>query len=201
MMKSYLFRYIVVIPVLALTVSQAEASEMVIDNRSTGTLQSSHAGEWRLITDQVMGGRSSGNVVMDQYLGRNCLRMRGSVSTANNGGFVQIALDLAGGKSIDASNFNGLVLEVIGNGEKYNVHLRTSGLWLPWQSYRSSFIADSKWREIRLPFSAFEPYKTSKRLDPTKLVRVGLVAIGREFDADLCVGRLAFYKDKGDNSR
>ena len=200
MMKSFLFSFTVLILLGALKVNQLEASGMIIDNRSTGTLQSSHAGEWRLITDQVMGGRSSGEVVMDQYLRRNCLRMRGSVSTANNGGFIQIALDLAAGRAFDASDFTGLVLEVMGNGEQYNVHLRTSQLWLPWQSYRSSFIADSKWREIRLPFSAFEPYKTGKRLDTAKLVRIGVVAIGREFDADLCVGRLAFYKDKGDNT-
>ena len=179
--------------------SHAEASEMVIDNRSTGTMQSSHAGEWRLITDQVMGGRSSGVVVMDQSLERNCLRMRGSVSTANNGGFIQIALDLAGGRSIDATSFTGLVLEVMGNGERYNVHLRTSELWLPWQSYRAEFVAESKWREVRLPFREFEPYKTSKHLDTAKLVRVGVVAIGRAFDADLCVGGIAFYKDEGDN--
>jgi hypothetical protein len=179
--------------------NQVKASEMIIDNRSTGTLQASHAGEWRLITDQVMGGRSSGVLVMEQYQGRNCLRMRGSVSTENNGGFVQIALDLAGGKSMDASNFTGVVLEVKGNGERYNVHLRTSELWLPWQSYRAEFNADSKWRKIRLPFREFEPYKTRNRLDPKKLVRIGVVAIGREFDVDLCVGSLAFYQDEGNN--
>ena len=193
MMKSYLFSLFVLIPLCALKMNQVVASEMIIDNRSTGTLQSSHAGEWRLISDQVMGGRSSGVLVMDQYMGRNCLRMRGSVSTANNGGFIQIALDLASGRTFDASAFKGLALEVVGNGEQYNVHLRTSQLWLPWQSYRSSFIADSKWREIRLPFSAFEPYKTSKNLDTAKLARVGVVAIGREFDADVCVGSIAFY--------
>jgi hypothetical protein len=195
MMKSYLSCFLVVIPILAVTMNPVEASEMIIDNRSTGTLQSSHAGEWRLITDQVMGGRSSGVLVMDQYLGRNCLRMRGSVSTANNGGFVQIALDLAAGKSMDASNFTGLVLEMMGNGERYNIHLRTSELWLPWQSYRADFSSSSKWDEIRLPFSEFEPYKTKKRLDAGKLVRIGVVAIGRQFEADLCLGKIAFYND------
>lgn len=198
MMKLYLSSFLVVIPILAVTMNPVEASEMIIDDRSTGTLQSTHAGEWRLITDQVMGGRSSGVLVMEQYQGRNCLRMRGSVSTENNGGFVQIALDLAGGKSMDASNFTGVVLEVKGNGERYNVHLRTSELWLPWQSYRAEFTADSRWRKIRLPFREFEPYKTRNRLDPTKLVRVGVVAIGREFDADLCVGSIALYKNEGD---
>jgi hypothetical protein len=30
-------------------------------------------------------------------------------------------------------------------------------------------------------------------LDPSRLRRIGLVAIGREFDADLSVARLALY--------
>ncbi|MGB5520410.1 MAG: CIA30 family protein, partial [Gammaproteobacteria bacterium] len=98
-------------------------------------------------------------------------------------------------KGIDASMFDGLVLEVAGNGEHYNVHLRTSELWLPWQSYRSDFITRSQWREIRLPFSEFEPYKSKKRFNPGKLVRIGVVAIGRQFDADLCLGKIAFYND------
>jgi hypothetical protein len=186
------------IAIVALTMTQLGASEMIIDDRSTGTLQSSLTGEWRLITDQVMGGRSSGDLVVAQHQERSCLRMRGSVSTANNGGFLQIALDLAAGKKFDASDYTGLVIEVMGNGEQYNVHLRTSQLWLPWQSFRSSFTADSTWREIRLPFSTFKPYKTSKQLDPAKLVRVGVVAIGRAFDADLCVGSVAFYGAEGD---
>ncbi|MGB5454955.1 MAG: CIA30 family protein [Gammaproteobacteria bacterium] len=186
---------VLLIHLCSIAVNPAKATDVLIDDRSTGTLQSSNAGEWRLITDQVMGGRSSGVVLLDQYLGRHCLRMRGSVSTANNGGFLQIALDVGESKGIDASMFDGLVLEVAGNGEHYNVHLRTSELWLPWQSYRSDFITRSQWREIRLPFSEFEPYKTKKRFNPGKLVRIGVVAIGRQFDADLCLGKIAFYND------
>ena len=192
--KMILYRFVVLIALSALIMTQSGAGEMIIDDRSTGTLQSSHAGEWRLITDRVMGGRSSGELILDQRQGRYCLHMRGAVSTANSGGFVQIALDLAAGDSFNASDYAGLVIAVMGNGERYNLHLRTSQLWLPWQSYRSSFVAASEWREIRLPFNRFEPYKTGKDLDTAKLVRIGVVAIGREFDADLCVGSLAFYE-------
>lgn len=175
---------------------QSMAGIMLIDDRTTGTLQSSHSGQWRLVTDQVMGGRSSGELIPDHYLGHNCLRMRGSVSTENNGGFVQLALNLAEGDEFDASRYTGLSMKVAGNGEQYNLHLRTSELWLPWQSYRADFIAEPKWREIRVPFSDFKPYRTRSRLNPAKLVRIGLVAIGRQFDADLCVGSVAFYQDE-----
>ena len=178
-----------------ISTNPVSATNVLIDDRSTGTLQASNAGYWRLVTDQVMGGRSSGELVPDHYQGKSCLRMRGAVSTANNGGFVQLALDLAGGSRFDASGYDGLELEVAGNGERYNLHLRTSNLWLPWQSYRASFVAGPQWRKIRIPFSGFEAYRTTTRFRADHLIRVGLVAIGRDFEADLCFAGLYFYKD------
>lgn len=166
----------------------------IIDDRSTGTLHASRGGEWRLVTDEVMGGRSTGELQLDRYKARDCLRLHGSVTTANNGGFVQMALELAGGKRFDASEYAGVVLQVAGNGERYNLHLRTSDLWLPWQSYRASFVAEPGWREVRIPFTGLEAYRTGKDFRSSRLVRVGLVAIGREFEADLCVGTLRFYR-------
>lgn len=149
---------------------------------------------WRLVSDQVMGGRSDGTLEWSHLNGRDCLRMRGTVTTENNGGFLQMARDLAGGNVFDASDYTGVLLEVAGNGERYNLHLRTDGLWFPWQSYRQSFVAQPEWREIRLPFSEITAYRTDKVFRPEKLVRVGLVAIGRNFEADLCLSRFSFYR-------
>lgn len=165
----------------------------LIDDRTSGTLAANVGGAWRLVTDQVMGGRSAGDLQVDDYLGRACLRLSGAVSTANNGGFVQAVLSLAGGRRFDASGYQGIQLIVAGNAEAYNLHLRTSDLWLPWQSYRASFKAEPEWREIRIPFTAFAPYRTGSEFDPRRLQRIGLVAIGREFAADLCLAELRFY--------
>ena len=61
--------------------------------------------------------------------------MRGDVSLENNGGFVQISLDLApDGHAVDASAWSGIEFDVFGNGEDYGVHLRTADLSQPWQS-------------------------------------------------------------------
>jgi hypothetical protein len=164
----------------------------LIDDRRTGSLQASNSKTWRLITDQVMGGVSRGEIQPDQVAGRPCLRLSGGISTARNGGFIQMALDLAD-SSFDASRFDGIELQVYGNEEMYNLHLRTSGLWLPWQSYRSEFLATDKWQTVRVPFTALTPYRTRKPFDPRQLTRLGLVAIGREFNADLCIGQVRFY--------
>ena len=59
------------------------------------------------------------------------------------------------------------MIDVYGNDETYNLHLRTADLWLPWQSYRATFQAPASWQTVQLPFVEFSPYKTSKALDLT----------------------------------
>ena len=148
---------------------------------------------WRLVTDGVMGGVSRGTMTTEEIGGRTCTALRGRVSTENNGGFIQIALDLEGPLRT-AEEYDGIQLDVLGNGETYNVHLRTSDLWLPWQSYRASFETSAEWSTLYLPFSSFEPYRTGARLRLERLRRIGVVAIGREFDADVCLSGVALYR-------
>lgn len=149
--------------------------------------------EWRFFADTVMGGVSSGNVTVDSHNGKKCLRMRGNVSTENNGGFVQMALSLSGRGVFDASEYDGIELEVSGNNESYNLHFRTSSLWFPWQSYRGSFTATPEWQTVRIPFTELEAYKTSQAFQQDKLERVGLLGIGRDFQADLCLASIRLY--------
>jgi hypothetical protein len=150
---------------------------------------------WELIADRVMGGVSSGELTREHVGGRAALRMRGDVSLENNGGFVQIALDLApGGGVVDAREWTGIEIDVFGNDERYNLHLRTADVVRPWQSYRAEFIAAPEWRTIRLPFATFEPHRIAAPLDLARLRRLGIVAIGRAFTADVAIGKLQFYR-------
>jgi hypothetical protein len=71
--------------------------------------------------------------------------------------------------------------------------LRTPNCVRPWQSYRAAFIAAPEWREIRLPFASFEPYRLTEPLGVGHLRRIGLAAIGRAFHADLAVSAVGFY--------
>ena len=104
---------------------------------------------WRLITDGVMGGLSSGTLRQNTVDGRQCVQLRGDVSLKNNGGFIQAALDVASTSAANASAYQGIVLEVYGNNEEYNLHLRSKDVWLPWQSYRASFQAPARWHSAR----------------------------------------------------
>jgi len=168
---------------------------LIIDDRRTGDYRSVLGSSWRLITDGVMGGVSNGQLTLDSIENTACLRLRGDVRLENSGGFVQAALDLTRETEFDASGYSGVMLEVYGNAEEYNVHLRTDDIWLPWQSYRTSFQAPAGWHTVRLPFSGFNGYRISSALDLEHLERIGIVAIGRAFKADLCVAGVALYRD------
>ncbi len=170
---------------------------LIIDDRRSGDERSTLGTSWRLFTDGVMGGVSSGQFTPDTLDSRACLRLCGDVRLENNGGFVQAALDLKGTGAFNASAYQGVLLDVYGNDEVYNLHLRTGDVWLPWQSYRASFKAAAGWHSVRLPFAGFDGYRITSALDLERLERIGIVAIGRAFQADLCVARVALYRDDG----
>ena len=172
----------------------AEEKILIIDDPGSRSSDTVNADQWRLVTDNVMGGISQGRLITDSVSGRQCLHMLGNVKLDNNGGFVQMALNLPEDKLVEIASHTGLVLEAYGNGESYNIHLRTSNLWLPWQSYRYSFIAPAEWKTFYIPFTDFTPYRTSKALKLEKIERIGVVAIGREFTADLCLGKIGLYR-------
>jgi len=172
----------------------ADDATLVIDDRRSGDYSTGSGGDWRLVTDTVMGGVSNGQLTVEEIDGRPCLRLRGEVRTENNGGFIQAALDLETSRVRDASAFDGVVIDVYGNGETYSLHLRQDGLWLPWQAFRASFTASPEWQTHYLPFAQFQPHKTSASLKRDRLKRIGVVAIGRAFFADLCVGRIGYYR-------
>jgi len=67
---------------------------LIIDDRRSGGLESTLGNHWRIITDVVMGGRSSGRLSLATIDNKACLRLQGDVSLANSGGFIQAALDI-----------------------------------------------------------------------------------------------------------
>lgn len=166
---------------------QASAEGAMIDD-----FQAQPEARWRFFTDAVMGGNSSGALTFAQEEGRTHARMTGRVSTANNGGFIQMRMDLRDPPPADAT---GLRVVARGNGQRYFVHLRTTGTLLPWQYYQAGFDAASEWTEIRLPFAAFTASGALLRAIPRadSLKSVGIVAFGRDHDAEIAVREVGFY--------
>ncbi len=147
---------------------------------------------WRFFTDGVMGGVSTGQVAFLKEGDQPFARMTGTVSTENNGGFIQMRMDLPDGAPDDAT---GVRLVARGNDQQYFVHLRTSGTVLPWQYYQAGFEVTGNWAELRLPFDTF---KRSGRLlgavpRADSLKSIAVVAYGRDHQAGIDVREVGFY--------
>ena len=166
---------------------------LIDDFSSPQRASNGHA--WRFSCDRVMGGVSSGRAVHSLIEGRRALLLDGRVSLDNNGGFVQMSLNLAAdGDSFDALEFTGLRVMTYGDGARYALNLRTTDLTYPWQSYRSTLTAAPEWETHDLPFSGFEANRTDCPLNPVRLRRVGLIAIGEERTVKAAIGDLRFYR-------
>lgn len=171
------------------------ADTLVLDDLSRPHPETPLGTRWSLVGDGVMGGVSRGRLRREDVAGRPALRLTGDVRLENSGGFLQMALDLApGGGLLDARGWSGIGLEVRGNAEVYGLHLRTDATTRPWQSWRQSFTAAPEWQVLRLPFDGFTPHRIDAALDIGRLRRLGLVAIGRAFAADLALARLTLWR-------
>ncbi len=150
--------------------------------------------DWEFVADTVMGGVSQGQIEHSIYQGRPATRLTGQVSLENDGGFVRMASDLTpDDDSFDASGFREISIDVFGNGESYDLRLRTTDLNRPWQSFRTNFTAPSQWTTHRFAFTDFEAHKTDVAFNPSRLRRVGILAIGHAFAADVAVSDVRLY--------
>lgn len=107
---------------------------------------------WRTVNDNVMGGRSSGGAQFSPGM----LTFAGSTNT-NGGGFSSIRKPVSGAQ---LAAEEGLVVRYRGDGRPFKANLETTqcyngrpvSYWVEFDT-----VADGQWREVRLPFEAFEP--------------------------------------------
>jgi hypothetical protein len=94
----------------------------VIDDLSEPFPTTSSGTQWAGYTDQVMGGVSTGHLCREDFDGRTSNVLRGKVSLRNNGGFIQMATNLAhdakDSRLVDASSFDGIEVDVQYQGEQ-----------------------------------------------------------------------------------
>ena len=175
---------------------EARVADVVVDDMSAAYPLASNGNSWRPGCDQVMGGLSVVTAHGRETVGgRAALVLRGRVTTANNGGFVSLGLDV----DVDASAYSGVRLTVRAGAddETYGLHLRTPDCARVFSSYRSRFAASTAWSTVDLPWEAFAgngPGAAETPLDPARLRRLSLLGIGRDFDADLAVADIRLYR-------
>jgi peptide methionine sulfoxide reductase msrA/msrB len=168
---------------------------MLIDDFSKEDSKKSSSTNWEFVSDRVMGGVSTGKIEFVSEDERSSLHLTGTVFLANNGGFIQVRKNFnPQGRSFDARRFAGVRLLVKGNSQQYTVHLRTADTRLQWQYYQAMFSTNGQWQEIKIPFTLFKPNSLPSPLNTRTLKSIAVVAIGREFEADIYVDEIAFYE-------
>ena len=149
---------------------------------------------WQYISDQTMGGVSDGQAILDKDGDMIFARLTGNVSTANNGGFIQIRTNFS---FVDLINTNkdlkGVLLNTKGNGETYHIFIRTSEDRSYRDFYSATFTTNDNWEMVDLPFSKFKHRYSNRSLDGNDIRTFGIVAYGRNFYSDVSVSEISFY--------
>ena len=186
-MKKYILLFL-----LLIFQNNCLSKEMILDQLKNPNLTTQFQ-EWNFISDQVMGGVSSGKFEVEEIESIKCYRLTGIVSTKNNGGFIQIRSKLK--PEINSNDYKGIYIKVYGNKKKYSIHLRTGLTLAPWQYYSYTFNSPKNWIEIRATFNEF---KKSNFYQPNSIIgqkikSIGLVAGFDDFKSDVCLGEIGFF--------
>lgn len=164
-----------------------QADAYIIDD-----LSNPNERNWVYFTDTVMGGVSKGNLELRQDKNESYYRLTGFVSKENNGGFIQFATGISG---VPKRKYEGIRIKVRGNNEKYELHIRTRLTPAPWQYYSYQFFATDDWQTIDLPLDSFikSNFYQPKSFNATNIRSIGIVAIGKEYDAQIDLARIELY--------
>jgi len=173
--------------IVVLSMSFKSHSEIVFTDKFTTNTN------WKIITDQVMGGISKGQFNYQKIGDDNAVVLTGSVSTKNNGGFIQIRRNL---NNVNLNNVKKVKIIAKGNNEQYFIHLRTTFTVLPWQYYQSSFVVENNFKAFILPFGDFKRsgYLLPKKINPNNIKSIAIVAFGKDYNVELIVKEISFLK-------
>ena len=176
-----------------LIIALFEVSIGMASEKPFETFDPNKSRNWSFFTDGVMGGVSSGKAFFGKSGSDNFVRLQGRVSTANNGGFIQIRHSLA--KYLD-NDIKGISIKVRGNGEEYYVFIRTTSTLLPWQFYNASFKTSKNWKVVKINLQAFQPSSNflRKTIKSSSIKSIGIVAYGRDHDAKVDISEIYFFK-------
>lgn len=169
---------------------------ITIDDFSADPASSPLRNQWRGFTDRVMGGRSDMQAGLMQEDGELFLRMLGSVTTENNGGFIQVRLVFEPSQlNVDFQDYTGVRIRYRINREgKYAIHLRTRQNRLPWSYYSASLPAGDDWQIVEIPWSEFKSTGTIRQsFNPNDVRSLALVAGEDDFEAEIDLQRIRLY--------
>ena len=139
--------------------------------------------DWKFFSDQVMGGVSEGKIALKKAKNNFFLRLEGTVSTKNNGGFIQVRKEY----EIKNDTYKGIRFKARGLESEYYVHVRTKKLFLPWQYYAGKFFVSKEWTNVEIKFDDFTKsnFYQPQNFKSSEIRSIAFVAFGKDFDAKL----------------
>ena len=117
----------------------------------------SKSGDWFVVDDGVMGGRSQGNVGLSEE-GHGVFQ--GTVSLENNGGFSSIRARMDG---LETKGYSAFKIRLKGDGKNYQFRVRSE--LNERQSYQYEFPTTGAWQEVTVPFDQMIPTFRGMRLN------------------------------------
>jgi monofunctional biosynthetic peptidoglycan transglycosylase len=135
----------------------------------------SRVGNWTIVNDGVMGGRSASNLELTDA---GTAMFSGYLSLDNNGGFASTRAIF---DRLDLSGHAGIALKVKGDGRNYQLRIRTTGRFDGVSYSREFATEDGEWTEVFLPFSEFRPTFRGRvprgmgPLDPSSIRQIGFL--------------------------
>ena len=149
-------------------------SSVILTFAKSGVLYDFHIDSslrgWNVVDDGVMGGRSLGNLSLNED-GHGLFN--GYVSLRNYGGFSSIRCDI---KKKDISDFSFLILKVRGDNRYYQFRLRSS--YYDRHVYVKEFYAKSDWQEIKIPLNSMRPQFRGMKLNMENFSGNSIVEFG-----------------------
>lgn len=112
--------------------------------------------KWEVVTDTVMGGRSSADFNLDAS--GNAV-FKGTISLENNGGFAsaQYSFD-----SMDLSDYSQFKIRLKGDGKPYQFRAKSAAS--DQHSYIAQFETTGKWQTISIAMNTMEPQFHGEKL-------------------------------------
>lgn len=157
----------------AMSADSPTAIRLTLDFRDPAAV-----GEWTSVDDRVMGGLSASRIVATP----EGLEFSGVVSLAHNGGFASIR---ARPREYDLAGATALLARVRGDGQTYQLTLRTDETFDGVQ-YQARFATPAgEWIEVVLPVTDFQPTFRGRpveapALDPGRIRGFGWLIADRQ---------------------
>lgn len=172
-MSPYRNRMLLTVLATAILLATAAAADADTDRSDTMQLldfEQARSGDWEVVNDGVMGGRSKGHV----EIADGALRFHGELVT-RGGGFTSVRTSA----QVDLSGFDGLELRVRGNGRTFELEINDGqGYGRRTVSRRAAFPTGEEWQLVRVPFEDLRATVFGRQVDVPSLDASAVARIG-----------------------